>query len=80
MVFLLTIPAYAQGGTSGAAAPDTNDYAVLLSYSYFFYEAQQSGVLPSWNRASRANGGSGGTTSLTEGSAWCVCGVSMIEF
>lgn len=34
--------------------PDSNstedDYAKVLGYSYLFYEAQQSGVLPSWNR------------------------------
>jgi endoglucanase len=27
-----------------------DDYAKVLEYSYLFYEAQQSGVLPSWNR------------------------------
>jgi endoglucanase len=25
-------------------------WATLLEYSFIFYEAQQSGVLPSWNR------------------------------
>lgn len=27
-----------------------DNYAQVLGYSYLFYEAQQSGVLPSWNR------------------------------
>lgn len=27
-----------------------DDYATVLGYSYLFYEAQQSGVLPNWNR------------------------------
>lgn len=27
-----------------------DNYAQVLGYSYLFYEAQQSGVLPAWNR------------------------------
>lgn len=33
------------------ASNNTDDeYSTVLTYSYLFYEAQQSGVLPSWNR------------------------------
>jgi hypothetical protein len=38
------------------AVADVHDWAYLLSASYVFYEAQQSGPIPSWNRAARANG------------------------
>lgn len=33
------------------ASNNTDDeYSRVLTYSYLFYEAQQSGVLPPWNR------------------------------
>ncbi|GFH32440.1 endoglucanase, partial [Haematococcus lacustris] len=38
-------------------ASDTYDWGSLLSSSYRFYEAQQSGVIPSCNRAAKVNGG-----------------------
>ncbi|GFH32441.1 endoglucanase, partial [Haematococcus lacustris] len=41
-------------------ASDTYDWGSLLSSSYRFYEAQQSGVIPSWNRAAKDGFGPGG--------------------
>jgi hypothetical protein len=38
-----------------------DDYAKVLEYSYLFYEAQQSGVLPSWNRLLYGSTGPYGT-------------------
>eukprot|EP00878_Enallax_costatus_P032884 GHUV01036208.1.p2 GENE.GHUV01036208.1~~GHUV01036208.1.p2 ORF type:complete len:112 (+),score=19.33 GHUV01036208.1:663-998(+) len=38
-----------------------DDYAKVLGYSYLFYEAQQSGVLPGWNRLLYGTSGPYGT-------------------
>ncbi|PNH01174.1 Endoglucanase 15, partial [Tetrabaena socialis] len=43
------------GLTLGAA--QSHDYAAVLGLSYRFYEAQMSGAVPSWSRASQAQGG-----------------------
>lgn len=47
-----------------ALQPSNNsddDYTKVLEYSYLFYEAQQSGVLPSWNRLLYGSTGPYGT-------------------
>jgi hypothetical protein len=44
-----------------------DDYALLLHNSYIFYEAQQSGALPPWNRVSLENGGWRGDAHLEDG-------------
>jgi hypothetical protein len=38
-----------------------DNYATILTYSYLFYEAQQSGVLPFWNRVLYGTTGPYGT-------------------
>ncbi|KAL6749770.1 Six-hairpin glycosidase-like protein [Haematococcus lacustris] len=48
-------------------ASDTYDWGSLLSSSYRFYEAQQSGVIPSWNRAAKVNGGWRSDSHLQDG-------------
>lgn len=37
-------------GALPAAAADTQNYAEALQKSLYFYECQQAGPLPSWNR------------------------------
>ena len=37
-------------GARPAAAADTQNYAEALQKSLYFYECQQAGPLPSWNR------------------------------
>lgn len=47
-----------------SAQPSNNsddNYAQVLGYSYLFYEAQQSGALPSWNRVRYGTTGPYGT-------------------
>ncbi len=46
---------------------DDHPWGTLLGNSFFFYEAQQSGVLPTWNRARRANGGWRDNAHTTDG-------------
>ncbi len=46
---------------------DVHPWGTLLGNSFFFYEAQQSGVLPTWNRARRANGGWRDNSHTTDG-------------
>ncbi|WP_121159194.1 glycoside hydrolase family 9 protein [Micromonospora pisi] len=59
-------PAVAVSGTAGVAAPGvaaaTYNYAEALQKSLYFYEAQQSGALPDWNRVSWR-----GDSALTDG-------------
>ncbi len=48
---------------------DTHPWGTILGYSFLFYEAQQSGVLPAWNRAKRgASGGWRDNAHTTDGS------------
>lgn len=49
-------------GTPGPAAAPAYNYAEALQKSLYFYEAQQSGVLPDWNRVSWR-----GDSALTDG-------------
>ncbi|KXZ44756.1 hypothetical protein GPECTOR_62g871 [Gonium pectorale] len=44
------------------------NYTEALDGSYFFYEAQQAGPLPTWNRAARWNGGWRDASFLNDGS------------
>ncbi len=37
--------------------PDLHPWSELLGNAYLFYEAQQSGALPSWNRVRRTEPG-----------------------
>lgn len=50
-LFLVFVFALA-GSPQAKAAPDSYNYGEVLQKSLFFYEAQQSGVLPAWNRVS----------------------------
>jgi hypothetical protein len=45
------------------------DYKQLLANSFLFYEAQQSGILPDWNRMARSAGGWRSDAHKTDGSA-----------
>jgi hypothetical protein len=45
------------------------DYSKLLANTFLFLEVQQSGQLPSWNRAARSAGGFRGTAHVTDGAA-----------
>lgn len=44
-----------------------DDYALLVSYSWLFYEIQASGKLPEWNRALLRNGGWRSDSHLGDG-------------
>ncbi|KAL6757032.1 Six-hairpin glycosidase-like protein [Haematococcus lacustris] len=44
-----------------------HDWSRLLSLSFRFYEAQQSGPIPSWNRAAKANGGWRSNSHMQDG-------------
>ncbi|KAL6757031.1 Six-hairpin glycosidase-like protein [Haematococcus lacustris] len=45
----------------------SHSWSSLLALSYRFYEAQQSGPIPSWNRAAKANGGWRSNSHMQDG-------------
>jgi hypothetical protein len=51
------------------AADIEPDYAQLFGNSFLFYEAQQSGELPEWNRMARNSGGWRADAHLNDGAA-----------
>jgi hypothetical protein len=58
-----------QQESEGDSTQQIVDYSKLLSNTFLYMEVQQSGQLPSWNRAARSAGGFRGNAHLTDGAA-----------